>query len=305
MYKHLNFVVNTLFACISLLRNEAYAWYVQFALVTYFALDVIVQRGRPDICIHHILFTIITVMYHSDIPYLYNILLIEWSTVPLLLYKNYKLPTKELFVVSWILLRLVYLPYLLYDEISKGNVITNVISSGVYSLFFYWTSKIIDTKCNSPFAYSSILLYFIPLNILIYTNELNIYKYGLIYVHSLVSFLFHSLPQYRKILCPIDTSIILFSSLNGLQFNNVRMNVLISLSYIPVKFKFESLELHSIFSFIGIITHIVRLRAIGMFIFAILGYLDIRPLIVEKRRKHVFIWHAFISTVLGISLTKL
>lgn len=305
MYKHINFAINTLFALLSLLREEACAWYAQIALVTYFVLDTIVQRSRADICIHHILFTIITIMYYDDIPYLYNILLIEWSTVPLLLYKNYKLPTKELFVVSWIVLRLVYLPYIMYNKISKGFVITNVLSASAYLLFFYWTSKIIDTKCNSRFAYSSILLYFIPLNILIYTNELNIYKYGLIYVHSLVSFLFHSLPQYRKILGPMDTSIILFSSLNALQFNNVRMNVLISLSYIPVKFKFEKLELHGIFSFICIITYIVRLRTIVMFIFAILGYLDIRPLILERRRKYVLVWHAFTSTSLGISLTKL
>lgn len=182
--------------------------YIRPLLLSYFIIDA--YKNKWDIVIHHLIFSIFVSLV--PIEYIQKSLIFEWSTLFLLLYKQ-KYPTKELFVMSWIGLRLIYCPYLCYTFHHDIYVI-NHLSLVVHYLHFHWTCKIINNRIDTTNGVYSMLLMLIPLHMLSY--DVPLYTYISIYIKCQLSF-------YNRVfninfLRILDTSMIMYTSLDYLNF---------------------------------------------------------------------------------------
>lgn len=208
---HINFAMDILsiglFSGLSLCNDLNEDW-VRGMLLTYFAIDS--YKNKWDIVLHHGLYSIFTVM--CPFEYVHKTLMLEWSTLFLLLYKK-KYPTKELFAISWVLIRLIYCPYLCFT-FNHDHYFINHLSIVVYYLHFHWSCKIINNKIDTTNGMSSMLLMLVPLQMLSY--EVTLQTYITLYIQCQLSFYYRVFRT--NMLHALDTSMIMYISLDYLNF---------------------------------------------------------------------------------------
>ena len=205
MYSILNMLCIGLFSSLSLF-NLVNEMPLRTILLTYFIVDS--YNNKWDVVLHHMCYSIFTIV--CPFEYVQKTLLFEWSTLFLLLYKQ-SLPTKELFVVSWVLTRLVYCPYLWFT-FTHEHYFINHLSILIHGLHFHWTCKIVNPKINTMSGYSSMLLMLIPLHRLNY--EVSLQTYLILYLQSQLSFYYHVFQT--DLLLSLDTCMIMYICLDYL-----------------------------------------------------------------------------------------
>ena len=252
--------------------------YVRPLLISYFVIDS--YKNKPDIIIHHTICSILTIICQFE--YIHKTLLLEWSTLFLLLYKKgYR--TKELFLIAWIGTRLIYTPYLFYTFEPERYIIN--FSIAVYSLHFHWTCKIINPRIDTTNGWSSMLLMIIPLNIL---YNVSLYTYMVIYIQSQISFYYRVFNT--RLMHNLDVSMIMYISLNYL-----KLNYWMSLLYFIYRQKYNSALHRYIF--------ILSLAKLTYLNYEIIPY--IMPGLYSENKSHVlhkYIWHISAGIILGYCL---
>lgn len=209
------------------LCNDLNETCVRSMLLTYFIIDS--YKNKWDIVLHHMLYSIFTLI--CPFEYVRNTLVLEWSTLLLLLYKkNY--PTKKLFVISWGIIRLIYCPYLFYT-FHHEHYFINHLSIVIHYLHFHWTCKIINNKIDTTPGLSSMLLMLIPLHRLSYNVSLHTY----ITIYMQCQFSFYYRVFHSNFYHSLDTSMIMYISLYYLKFYPVLSIVyFIYRQYYSIKF---------------------------------------------------------------------
>lgn len=179
---------------------------VRSMLLSYFVIDS--YKNKWDIVLHHTLCSIFTVI--CPFEYVHKTLIFEWSTLLLLLYKR-KYPTKELFIISWGVIRLIYCPYLFFT-FQHEHYFINHLSIVIHYLHFHWTCKIINNKIDTTNGISSMLLMLIPLHRLSY--NVSLHTYISIYIQCQLSFYYRVFQT--DFLHSLDTTMIMYNSLEYL-----------------------------------------------------------------------------------------
>jgi hypothetical protein len=194
------------FASTCFINMESYKDSLRSALVLYFCYDTYKNNHKRDIVLHHITCTLMSII--APFEYIQKLLLLEFTTIFLLLYKK-GYPTKIPFLISWIGLRLVYTPYVIHPLIHTNQMYVIPITV-MHGLHFHWSCKIIDTSYDTRKGVSSLLLF---LSVL---NSDDAYT---IYIQTMSSFLFHT-TQYN-IFKTIDTTCIAHFSLKYLNITPI------------------------------------------------------------------------------------
>ena len=187
---------------------------IRTLLLCYFVIDS--YKNKLDIILHHLLYGYLTI--YGPFHVLHHCLIMEWSTLFLLLYKE-KYSSKYVFAILWFVIRLLYIPYYFYSIYDELNIYINNISILIYGFHFHWTCKIFDKTLNTSYGFSSILLMFIPFNILHYRHCMNIHNYLIIYLQYQISFYYNVIyiPYYKtkifNIIRSMDNSMIFYIAL--------------------------------------------------------------------------------------------
>ena len=99
--------------------------------------------------------------------------MMEWTTLSLLLYKE-KYISKYVFAILWFGIRLIYIPYYFYSIYDEVNIYINNTTILIYGFHFHWTCKIFDRTLDTSRGFSSMLLMFIPFNLLYIRDNMNV-----------------------------------------------------------------------------------------------------------------------------------
>lgn len=215
MYNHVNICIITLFSSLFFIPIDYLSQNnIRTLLLCYFVMDS--YKNKLDIILHHLLYGYLTI--YGPFHVLHHCLIMEWSTLFLLLYKE-KYSSKYVFAILWFVIRLLYIPYYFYNLYDELNIYINNISILIYGFHFHWTCKIFDRTLDTSRGFSSILLMFIPFNILHYRHCMNIHNYLIIYLQYQISFYYNVIyiPYYKtkifNIIRSMDNSMIFYIAL--------------------------------------------------------------------------------------------
>ena len=251
-YKILNLLCIISFITFSCIPNEYLnADYVKRLLMCYFALDA--YNNYLDIVLHHLLYYFVTI--YEDFALVHKCLIMEWSTLFLLLYKE-KYPTKYLFACSWVSIRLMYIPYYFYCIQSELDILSKNIVILIYGFHFHWTCKIMNKGLDTSYGLSSLLLMGVPLNMMYYVVPMDSHTYCMIYMQTQISFYFNVLRLQNNhnrlylTLYALDTTMITYICLTYL---NLPYKMILGVTHFLIKYNYPSAYIHKcifLFSFL-------------------------------------------------------
>ena len=187
---------------------------IRTLLLCYFVMDS--YKNKLDIILHHLLYGYLAI--YGPFHILHHCLMMEWTTLSLLLYKE-KYSSKYIFGILWFGIRLIYIPYYFYSIYDDLNIYINNITILIYGFHFHWTCKIFDRTLDTSHGFSSMLLMFIPFNLLYIRDNMNVKNYLILYLQCQISFYFNVIyiPYYQtklwNIIRSIDNSMIFYISI--------------------------------------------------------------------------------------------
>ena len=215
MYNELNICMISLFSSLFFIPIDYVSQNnIRTLLLCYFVIDS--YKNKLDIILHHLLYGYLTI--YGPFHVLHHCLMMEWTTLSLLLYKE-KYISKYVFAILWFGIRLIYIPYYFYSIYDEVNIYINNTTILIYGFHFHWTCKIFDRTLDTSRGFSSMLLMFIPFNILHYRHSMNIHNYLIIYLQYQISFYFNviCIPYYKtkifNVIRSMDNSMICYISL--------------------------------------------------------------------------------------------
>jgi hypothetical protein len=215
MYNELNICMISLFSSLFFIPIDYVSQNnIRTLLLCYFVIDS--YKNKLDIILHHLLYGYLTI--YGPFHVLHHCLMMEWTTLSLLLYKE-KYISKYVFAILWFGIRLIYIPYYFYSIYDEVNIYINNTTILIYGFHFHWTCKIFDRTLDTSRGFSSMLLMFIPFNILHYRHSMNIHNYLIIYLQYQISFYYNviHIPYYYtklyNIIRSMDNSMIYYISL--------------------------------------------------------------------------------------------
>jgi hypothetical protein len=246
--------------------------YIRPLLISYFLVDG--YKKKWDIVLHHSMFSIMAAI--CPLEYIQKTLVLEWTTLCLLLYKH-KYPTKELFAISWVILRLIYCPYLFYT-FQHEYYFVNHLSIIIYYLHFLWTCKIIN-NIDTTKGISSMLLMIVPLHNLHY--DVSLHTYICIYMQCQLSFYYRVFQT--DFLHSLDTSMIMYISLDYLN-----MYPYVSILYFIYR-QYGTYKFH---------THVflMAVSKLCYYNYELIPYVIVG--IYSLKNEHTLIWHICSSVIM-------
>ena len=303
MYNYTNVCIIALFSLLFFIPMEYLSQNnIRTLLLCYFVIDS--YKNKLDIILHHLLYGYLSI--YAPFHVLHHCFIMEWTTLSLLLYKE-KYISKYIFGILWFVIRLLYIPFYFYSIYNELNIYINNISILIYGFHFHWTCKIFDRTLDTSHGFSSILLMFIPFNILHIRHNMNIHNYLILYLQYQISFYFNVIyiPYYQtklwNIIRSIDNSMIFYISLKY-YINNI-YTIFTSLLFLLYKiFINYDIKIHQYifyFSVIYLIYHFIFLLPFVYIAFYIFHY--------KKNKKkfpiiYNYLWHGCCGVLLAYSL---
>jgi len=269
---------------------------IRMALLCYFALDS--YKNKMDVILHHGLYAFLTV--YSPFYIIHRCLIMEWSTLCLLLYKE---KLYNMFAFLWFAIRLIYMPYFFYQINNEENIVLSNAGVLIHGFHFHWTCKIVDRKLDTSYGFSSLLLMLIPLNLCI----IDFQHYLILYLQSQISFYFNviRIPYYDTkqyhIIRSLDNSMIAYFGLRYIMFPYPHWT-----SACLCMYKFfidyynslhKSIFVYSTLCLLYRYSLLCPVTLIGAYIFQYKMNTLYHPMLYK------YIWHSCSALLLGYSLT--
>lgn len=303
MYNQLNICMVALFSSLFFIPMDYFPQNnIRTLLLCYFAIDS--YKNKLDIILHHLLYGYLAI--YGPFHVLHQCFIMEWSTLFLLLYKE-KYISKYIFGILWFTIRLFYIPYYFYSIYDDLNIYINNITILIHGFHFHWTCKIFDRTLDTSHGFSSMLLMFIPFNLLYIGDNMNAHNYLILYLQYQISFYFNVIyiPYYEtkifNMIRSMDNSMIFYISLSYCIDNlySICISLLFLLYKILIDYNNKFHQYIFIFSTFYLIYHFVFLLPFACIAFYVFYN--------KKNNKdcliiYNYVWHGCCGVLLAYSL---
>ena len=325
IYNLLNLLNVTCFASIPFIHNYIPIQYynsINNYLMFYFFINSFKNYNNVPILLHHSMYTFL-IYKLNDFKIINYFLILDISTIFLLIIKTFKANNlKPLFIFSWISLRFVYFPLLIYyilniytflpiNDLNYINkILVFILSIISNNLHLYWTIILVDNTLDFKYAISSNFLHIVPVSFCLYYNCLTFEKFIISFYMYLISSIHHILFNdnnnnnnnnntskiYYKYILSLDTTIISYIALMYINNNNIYYtNYLLCIINSFIKFKFKKSKIHILLTSITIIKLILNNNSTIILLQP--GILAFINNIINNKFKYqdLFLWHSSVS----------